>query len=290
LAFAVAAHAQWLASPGTNAFGTTTNWTGGSINGTFNGPSTFTTLSVASAQILATGNYSISGATTPTYTLGLTPNAGSFRTFSGTSFTMASDVTTNQIVNAGYYQNGGTSSNQANPVSANSTLATLTFNSDYNNVNSSGTTTAGQSVYLNLGGTGGTGIWNGIVANGKDSLGNPVAGSVILKRPGSATWTLNGVNTYTGGTEFGNGGTGSTIINNKLAFSTGAFRVISGNVNIAASTPLTGADAIANTVNYVGNTATAVSNTYIGITAGIKTVEVFPQAHLSLATLSQATS
>jgi len=266
------AQAQWLATPGTAAFGTSANWTGGLVNGNFTGTSTMTTLSVANDQQIPTGNNLIfSGATTPTYTIGLTANAGYFDLFSGAGITMAAGVTTPQIVNAGFNQ-AGSNANKANIITASAVGQSLTINGNYNTQTTSGSNLAGLSNYLNLSGTGGIGIMNGIISDGRTAAGAAVLGNIIVKKQGTATYTLNGVNTYTGGTEMGNGATGTVTLGNNLALGTGAIRVMSGTggtgSGFVAGNTLTGLDAISNTFNYVGSTATATNATYAAFSAG----------------------
>jgi autotransporter-associated beta strand protein len=103
---------------------------------------------------------------------------------------------------------------------------------------------AGTGRTLTLGGTGSTTV-NGVIEN--ITGGGGMAGS--LTKAGTGTLQLDVANTYTGGTTLS---AGRLRFGHKDAISTGTLTV-SGTSIVAASTPLTGVNAITNAVALNGN-------------------------------------
>ncbi len=241
------ASAQWLATPADDVFNNTANWTGGTVNGTFSGSSSITTLTVGANQAT---NISFNNANTVSYILGTSPGAGNFIYGSGGTVSTTTAVTASQIINAGIFTAAGRTTPMNFAFTASGTSgSTLTLNGPV----TGSMVTAGLSIRLDLRGSG-YGIINGIVSDGV------AGGSLTLARTGgaaqSAIWELNGANTFSGGLEFGNA-SGSVALGNKNALGTGAIRTSTGSGTFLAVTDLTGANAIPNTINYTSSTGTA---------------------------------
>lgn len=120
-------------------------------------------------------------------------------------------------------------------------------------------------------GTGNTIVMSGLISDtlaGRTNNGGVFNIQKIGGGSQSGGLTLNGNNTYTGGTDYF-AGSGSFTLGHKNALGTGDLRVNGGGVTINANTTLTGANAIANTLRFNG-TLTSVSGTtdVTGITLG----------------------
>lgn len=254
------AHAQWLATPANSLYTNTANWTSGSINNTFSGASSITSLTVPSDLTLSS-TLTFNNAATAAYTIG---GAGTLFMSSGGGVNVISAVTTNQVIT--------------------STLSSPTVRTTQMNVTMTASGTGGSSLTLagiagtisvpsfsfraDLRGTG-IGIVSGIISDGTAG-GNTI---VTKNNTNTGTWTLSNANTYSGGTEFATG-SGGLILGNKAALGTGAIRIIggTGTGGFSANTNLSGANALANTINYVSGNGTATpSNANITYVAGSNT-------------------
>lgn len=251
------AHAQWLATPADNVFSNGANWTGGTVNGTFSGPSSITTISVGANQAT---NISFNNANVVPYILGTSPGAGNFIYGSGGSVSTTTAATASQIINAGIFTTAGRTSPMNFTLTASGINgSTLTLNGPV----TGSLITPGLSIRLDLRGSG-SGIVNGIVSDGV------AGGNLALAKTGgsaqSGTWELNGTNTFSGGFEFGNA-SGSVALGNKDALGTGPIRTSTGSGTFLAVTNLTGANAIPNTINYASGTGTESADgsvTFVG--------------------------
>ena len=95
------------------------------------------------------------------------------------------------------------------------------------------------------------------------SSGNSVAGAISnngafltkVTKSGSSTWTLSGINGYSGGTTLSSG---TLILGNKDAIGTGTLTL--GGGLLSASATLTGANKITNAMTMTGNVSTAASS------------------------------
>jgi fibronectin-binding autotransporter adhesin len=262
-------HAQWLAEPANDAFTNTANWDAGVVDHLFNGPSSITTLSVPATYNIPSGLLQFTGASTAAYTIGTAPGAGTITMNSGGGFTVASTVTTNQVINA----------TLASPAGRNTPL-NVTFTASGTGGSAialqggftGSQVTAGLSIRADLRGTaGGRGLLNGVVSDGAG------AGNVVLTKTGGnvGTWELNGLNTYSGGTEF-SAGSGTLVLGHRSALGTGALRIIGGTGagGFVANTDLSGPNAVPNTINYVSLTGTASANATVSFTAGSNTANL----------------
>jgi autotransporter-associated beta strand protein len=142
------------------------------------------------------------------------------------------------------------------------------------NGNLTGGATAGisEGAVFYAGNTGASAATGSITVNGVIADGTSGGNLYIAKGSGTqGSLFLNGPNTYSGGTEYGSN-SAMLSLGNATALGTGALRLLepASGGSLVASTPLTGANKVANTINFVSNTVgtATTSNAVVALTAG----------------------
>ncbi len=236
------------------------NWVGGvaptltvppapeTINIIFDSNPAFTTVTVPTAQTSQFRNQMLFNAGAGAYVL----EGGSLLTGSGSNFIIAAGVTANQTINSPMsleFARGGA----ANVGFTNNSVdSTLFFNGGYTNPS----TAESGMVELRFRGLGNATI---------SASALPITGFSRISKTGPAgntgVLTINSANTFSGGVDLG-GGAGSIVVGNSAALGTGPLRLVAGGVKpISANTELVGANAIANEIQFVGSSGTALTTT-----------------------------
>ncbi len=125
-------------------------------------------------------------------------------------------------------------------------------------------------LQLNVG-TGNSVVMNGTISNtlaGKTDNGGLFSLQKIGGDTQSGSVTINGNNTFTGGTDYFSG-SGSFILGHKNALGSGDLRINGPGPTISANTDLTGANAVPNAIRFNGTLSSVTGSTGIsGVTAG----------------------
>ncbi|MCW2217598.1 autotransporter-associated beta strand protein [Bradyrhizobium japonicum] len=225
-----ASNGTWLASPGSNDYGTGTNWDGGFVPvGTASfGTSNITSLAITSASVggwtfnAGASNYVFDVSGQLNFTgAGISVNGGSvtinYNYFATTSTFTGSSTAGNATLNV----NGADLAFYGNSTPGNATI------------NNNGQIEFFTTAPLTAGSIAGSGVFDlggNQLAVGSNNLSTVVTGNIVngsLVKIGTGTLTLSGANTYSGGTTI-NGGT-------LQLGSTGGVGTIVGTVNVGAS-------------------------------------------------------
>ncbi|MCS3897204.1 autotransporter-associated beta strand protein [Bradyrhizobium japonicum USDA 38] len=225
-----ASNGTWLASPGSNDYGTGTNWDGGFVPvGTASfGTSNITSLAITSASVggwtfnAGASNYVFDVSGQLNFTgAGISVNGGSvtinYNYFATTSTFTGSSTAGNATLNV----NGADLAFYGNSTPGNATI------------NNNGQIEFFTTAPLTAGSIAGSGVFDlggNQLTVGSNNLSTVVTGNIVngsLVKIGTGTLTLSGANTYSGGTTI-NGGT-------LQLGSTGGVGTIVGTVNVGAS-------------------------------------------------------
>jgi len=259
----------------TGDYSTATNWSSGAIpsGGSQTDRAIFNGVNGAAATAITvnsnrTARFVFSGSTS--YTL----SGGSFTAGGGADMVnLDSANAASQTVNSDMYF--GAAAGQINII-RNSSTGGRTLNMGGNIGGQTAASGIANALQINSG-TGNTIVMSGTITDTLAGRTNNGGVFNIQKTGGSGqsgNLTLNGNNSYTGGTDYF-AGSGSFTLGHKSALGTGDLRLSGGGVIINANTALSGANAIANTLRFNGTLASVAGTTDVtGITVGTNTATV----------------